>query len=420
MRMWQVHTASQKLASKMTTVSLTDELTGLGNRRHLLQDLEQKVLHLQNEAGAATSAFIIYDLNGFKGYNDTFGHPAGDKLLHKLATRLDEAVRGCGHAYRLGGDEFCVLLDTAENLDTIIEATSEALSGRGDSFSISTSYGLVIMPEEGKTASEIMRFADQRMYAQKSGGRGNAGAEMQETLLNTLGERDRDLGAHNREVGNLATATAVKLGLTPERVEEVTRAAELHDIGKVGIPDDILFKPGPLTDEEWVTMKLHTVIGERILSGAPALAPVGRLVRSSHERWDGGGYPDGLAGEDIPLGARIVSVADSYEAMTADRVYRKGMSADEARKELLKCAGGQFDPAVVDAFLCAVDEIGTNPSAHFGDGLAHADDRARAHAETVTAAEATATDEMPAAMPAVAKAGGHFVSKKIPAERAQD
>jgi diguanylate cyclase (GGDEF)-like protein len=382
LRMWQVYTASQGLANKMTDISLTDELTGLGNRRHLLRDLQEHITNLQADAAAAgNSIFIIYDLNGFKGYNDTFGHPAGDELLHGLAQKLANAVAGRGRAYRLGGDEFCVLLGSDENLDELITTTTAALSGEGRSFAISASYGLVVMPEEGKTVSEVMRFADQRMYSQKSGGRGVAGQEMQDTLLNTLGERDRDLGAHNREVGHLAEATARKLGMTPERVEEVSRAAELHDIGKVAIPDDILFKPGPLSDEEWVTMKLHTVIGERILTAAPALAPIGRLVRSSHEKWDGTGYPDGLVGEDIPMGARIVSVADAYEAMTADRVYRKGLGEAAARQELLDCAGTQFDPAVVDAFLLALEETKTHPSSvvpedydpaqaggHFGNG----------------------------------------------------
>ena len=179
---------------------------------------------------------------------------------------------------------------------------------------------------------------------------------MQDTLLNTLGERDRALGAHNRDVGMLAQATAQKLGMTTEQIDEVLRAAELHDIGKVAIPDDILFKPGPLTEDEWVTMKLHTIIGERILTAAPALAPIGKLVRSSHEKWDGTGYPDGLAGKDIPMGARIVAVADAYEAMTADRCYRQGLGVAAARTELLNCAGGQFDPQVVDAFLEVMSE----------------------------------------------------------------
>jgi HD-GYP domain-containing protein (c-di-GMP phosphodiesterase class II) len=156
-------------------------------------------------------------------------------------------------------------------------------------------------------------------------------------------------------VADLAVRVARQLGLAGEQLDEVARAAELHDVGKVGIPDTILNKPGPLDATEWEFMYQHTILGERILNAAPALRPVARLVRSSHERWDGTGYPDQLAGDAIPLGARIVAVCDAYEAMTADRAYRKALSPHAARQELSANAGGQFDPAVVAAFLAAVD-----------------------------------------------------------------
>ena len=155
-------------------------------------------------------------------------------------------------------------------------------------------------------------------------------------------------------VADHAAATARQLGLTGERVDEVARAAELHDIDKIAIPDSVLHKPGPLDDGEWALMRQHTIIGERILLAAPALKPVAALVRASHERWDGTGYPDRLAGEAIPLGARIVAVCDAYDAMTADRTYRAAMSASEAIAELRHCAGSQFDPAVVDAFAATL------------------------------------------------------------------
>jgi HD-GYP domain-containing protein (c-di-GMP phosphodiesterase class II) len=152
-------------------------------------------------------------------------------------------------------------------------------------------------------------------------------------------------------VARLAVAVGRRLGMSAEELDELRRAAELHDVGKVAIPDAILNKPGKLDDTEWEFMRQHTILGERILSAAPALRPVARIVRSSHERWDGAGYPDGLGRESIPLAARIVAVCDAYEAITSDRCYRKARSFDEARAELLAAAGSQFDPTVVELFL---------------------------------------------------------------------
>ena len=172
-------------------------------------------------------------------------------------------------------------------------------------------------------------------------------------LLSAVTERNPDLAGHLSVVGELAERTARHLGLTREEVDTVRQAAELHDVGKVAIPEDILAKPGPLSEAEWTFVRGHTLAGERILASAPALSNVARLVRSSHERWDGGGYPDALGGEAIPLGARIVAVADAFDAMTSDRPYRAAVSHAEALAELRRCAGTQFDPAVVDAF-CAV------------------------------------------------------------------
>ncbi|MGO9753054.1 MAG: HD-GYP domain-containing protein [Solirubrobacteraceae bacterium] len=196
------------------------------------------------------------------------------------------------------------------------------------------------------------------MYAQKAGGRMSVGKQMRDMMLSALSERDEDLGEHNEDVARFSRATARKLGMTSEQIDEVVRAAELHDVGKVAVPDSILFKPGPLTDDEWLTMRLHPVVGERILSSAPApaLAPVGVLVRAHHERWDGGGYPHGLAGERIPVGARIVSVCDAYDAMVTDRPYRKSLGHEQAIIELKRCAGAQFDPAIVTVFLALMAE----------------------------------------------------------------
>src|SRR5215210_2110019 len=180
--------------------------------------------------------------------------------------------------------------------------------------------------------------------------------EARNVLLRAMYERCPLLGAHGGEVADLAQRTAERLGLDRGSLRAVRHAAELHDVGKLAIPDAVLEKPGPLDEHEWAAMRRHTVIGERIIGSAAGLADVAALVRSSHERWDGTGYPDGLAGAAIPLGARVIAVCDAWDAMTADRPYRPAMTRDEALAELERCAGAQFDPAVVAAFIGVLDE----------------------------------------------------------------
>jgi HD-GYP domain-containing protein (c-di-GMP phosphodiesterase class II) len=174
-------------------------------------------------------------------------------------------------------------------------------------------------------------------------------------LLRVIAERHPDLGEHVDGVAALAEATAFELGMSDDQRTAVRQAATLHDIGKAAVPDAILKKPGPLDEHEWVFMRRHTVIGERIMQAAPALAAAAPLVRSSHERFDGSGYPDALAGAEIPVGARIIAVCDAYDAMVSDRPYRAAMPHSAAIAELRRCAGTQFDPAVVSAFVAALD-----------------------------------------------------------------
>ena len=206
------------------------------------------------------------------------------------------------------------------------------------------------------------------MYAEKHGGsHGGAAHEVKQALLSALAQRDPDLSDHLDDVGRLASAVAVELGCSARLVERVRIAAELHDIGKMAIPEAILSKPGALSEGEWTLMRQHTVTGERIIASSPALSDVAPLVRSSHERWDGGGYPDHLVGEDIALGARIIAVCDSYHAMTSDRAYRGAMSTGAACAELRAGAGAQFDPEVVEAFLRFIGQQANLP----GRALSH-------------------------------------------------
>jgi len=349
-----------QLLASVRRDSVTDALTGLGNRRAMIAALEE-LLELSSDSDTAVLA--MFDLDGFKLYNDTFGHVAGDTLLAHFGRRLQSALPDrLGRVYRLGGDEFCALLRCdSTQADVHVAACSAALTAAGEGFAVGTSCGTVTMPIEAATASEALQLADGRLYGQKRGRRGSAGQQTHNVLMSVLLEREPTLHDHLQHVGVLAALVARQMGIEGEELDELIRAAELHDIGKAAIPDAILDKQGPLNAHEWGFMRRHTIVGERILSAAPALAPVGRIVRSSHERWDGSGYPDGLASEQIPLGSRIVFVCDAFDAITSRRPYAAPRSEEQALAELRAGAGTQFDPAVVDAFVAARAEYRRAP-----------------------------------------------------------
>ena len=333
------------LLAHSQTEALTDPLTGLGNRRSLTQDLELAT-RLQQQRLLA-----LFDLDGFKSYNDSFGHPAGDALLARLGAKLAAAVVPHGHAYRLGGDEFCILAAfDATTPDELLAAGAAALSEQGEAFVIGSSHGSAVLPDEAQQPEDALRTVDHRMYAQKGTRVGSPARQTVNVLLRTLHEREPHLGAHIDSVCELATKLARSAGLQGEEIDEVARGAQLHDVGKMAVPDAILRKPGPLDASEWEVMREHTLTGERIVASAPALVPVAKLVRSSHERWDGDGYPDGLAGEEIPLGARIIAVCDAFEAMVEERPWRVTKTRAQALEELRACSGSQFDPRLVDVF----------------------------------------------------------------------
>src|SRR3954469_18596621 len=348
------HAAAEILANQtLREQAVTDALTGLGNRRRLSDDLAAA---LQRATATRPALLLLFDLDGFKAYNDTFGHLAGDQLLSRLGDQLAEAVADRGAAYRLGGDEFCALLELKdEQLEDLLARTAAALSEKGEQSAVGASLGAVLLPHEADSPDHALQLADERMYAHKRGRAAGPRDQARDLLLRTMQAKMPQLDEHSSEVADLAVRVARELGLSGETLDEIARAAELHDVGKVGIPDAILQKPGPLDPTEWEFMHQHTILGERILNAAPALRPVARLVRSSHERWDGTGYPDQLAGEQIPLGARIVAVCDAYDAMTADRAYRSALPLPAAAEELRSGAGTQFDPEGAGAFLKELD-----------------------------------------------------------------
>jgi two-component system, cell cycle response regulator len=330
--------------------AVTDGLTGLGNRRALIRDLDEAVAHADADH---PRTLVFFDLDGFKRYNDTFGHAAGDSLLARLGAALHTAVSGHGCAYRLGGDEFCLLLDGRFTRDdALIAQATAALSEEGTTFSVTASHGLATIPDEAATTTAALQTADQRMYAAKVRTSRATPPRTHDVLMRVLSERTPDLHYHVYGVGQLVRDVGHDFGLDADQLDELLRAAELHDVGKLAIPDAILDKPGPLDDAEWRLMRQHPVVGERILNVDPVLQPVARLVRASHERWDGTGYPDGLSASAIPLGARIIAACDAFDAMTSDRCYQSARSLPDALAELRRCAGTQFDPDVVAA-LCA-------------------------------------------------------------------
>lgn len=339
---------AEQLAQENGALASTDALTKLGNRRALIDDLAGELVE---EGAEQELAVVLFDLDGFKQYNDTFGHPAGDSLLSRLGEHLLGAVAGSGTAYRMGGDEFCVLARLAfEDIDPLVKRAADALTETGEGFQIDCSFGVALLPGEASSAEEALQLADQRMYADKAG-RSSAGRQSADVLLEVINERSLDLRDHIKHVAIQASSTAQKLGVPEHQVAQIGVAAELHDIGKAAIPDTILDKPASLDEGELHFIRSHTVIGERIMLAAPSLAPLAGMVRSSHERFDGSGYPDGLRGAQIPRGAAIIAVCDSFDAMVAGRPYSDAIPVEDALEELRRCSGSQFDPEVVDAFL---------------------------------------------------------------------
>jgi len=340
---WALETAELYQRGEATI----DPLTGLANRRQLAEDLRA----VWGEATEQQPVrLLLFDLDGFKAYNDNFGHLGGDLLLSRLSRAFKQAVGSRGCAYRLGGDEFCALLWSGCG-ETMVGDCLQALSAEGEGFSITSSYGSVMIPTEAAYPELALQLADERMFAYKDSGRASAGRQTRDLALQLLAAHEPVLHAHSSHVAELTGGVARRMGMFGPDLSDAIRAAELHDIGKVAIPYTLLHKAGPLDQHEWELIRRHPIIGASILSAAPALARVAAIVGATHERHDGGGYPRGLAGEEIPLASRIVFVCDSFDAMVSEHPFGEAKSEVEALTELRRCAGSQFDPRVVEAFL---------------------------------------------------------------------
>src|SRR6266508_4325595 len=303
-------------ALRAMRLALTDPLTGLGNHRHFHERLQRELVAAE-EAGQPLSLCLI-DVDDFKNINDNHGHPAGDRVLSQVALRLRQG----GEAFRLGGDEFAVLLPEHDEPTALDTATSIVDRLRSMELEheerITVSAGVATFPVQGVGRDELIRRADRAA-------RFRAAA----SIARAVDARDVYTGSHSERVSDLAVRVAERLGLAQELVELTRLAASLHDLGKLAIPEEILRKPGPLTDPERLVLERHPQIGYRMLESL-GVDPLADWVLHHHERWDGGGYPDGIPGAEIPLGARIIFVVDAYDAMTSDRVYRRRRSHDEA------------------------------------------------------------------------------------------
>jgi diguanylate cyclase (GGDEF)-like protein/putative nucleotidyltransferase with HDIG domain len=362
-----------QLVERLSEAALTDTLTGLKNRLALDEELHAEVERaLRSERPLS---LVIGDLDYFKSVNDRLGHRAGDEALVRAGRVLLRHRRAGDSIARTGGEEFTILLPGASEHEAYL--VSERMRAavehefEGD-VGLTFSFGIATFPDHGRSADAVLEAADQALYAAKALGRnrcvifnpeisaifapeaGRGADEVQLATLVSLAEaldlRDTGTADHSRTVGRYCAQIAEELGLPPERVQRIEIAGILHDIGKIGLPDAILQKPGPLRKAEMAEIRTHPEIGAQILSGR-GLEDLREWVLAHHERPDGLGYPRGLKNGEIPLEAKILAVADAFEAMTADRVYRPGVEERAARIELLRCAGEQFDSRVVAAFL---------------------------------------------------------------------
>jgi diguanylate cyclase (GGDEF)-like protein len=340
--------SNRAMRASIRAAAEADPVTGLPGRPRFQADLDARL------GGGGTATLLLARLDGFAAYDAAFGHRAGDALLVRLADELRRAVRDEAVAYRPSGTTFCVLTaDDVFSVDALERRVAGALREQGTGFAVAASVGRITLPRDATTAGEALRLADARAdLASRAADPKPRDASTTSALADALAlAGDHALGA-----AELAEAVARRLGLGALDRAHVRLAAQLSGLGKLAIPDALLGKAGELTDEERAYVRDHPVIAERILLRARGLEPVAALVRSSREHFDGSGHPDGLAGDDIPLGARVVAVCDAFDAMLSHRPWRPAMSTEAALVELRAGAGSQFDADVVDAFDAVIEE----------------------------------------------------------------
>lgn len=337
--------------TRLQYLSFRDSLSGLYNRRYFEEEMRRMDQRRQGSVG-----LIILDVDGLKLVNDMFGHDSGDKLLFNVASLLTSCFREEDIVARIGGDEYAILLHDAD--EGIIEAACERLQKRISAENVdnnhpplSLSIGFAVSDDPSMAMSELFKQADSNMYREKLSRGQTAHQTIVQTVLKLLEERDFITEGHGDRMQKIVASLGEKCGLTPYELGDLCLLAQFHDVGKIGIMNSILLKPGKLTAEEMKEMQSHSEIGHRIARSSPDLRPIADLILKHHEWWNGEGYPLGLIGKDIPLACRILAIADAYDAMTSDRPYRKAIGHEHAIAELKRYAGIQFDPELVEKFI---------------------------------------------------------------------
>lgn len=338
------------LIQQLRDLAERDTLTGLYNRR----SFENK-LNLYNEKKIEQIAMISIDINGLKFINDTLGHLIGDSMIVTAGQLIFQEFGWHGHVARIGGDEFGIILDnTKENQ---VEIMLNQLCQRVEQYSLaakdcglSLAYGYSYHKSGIVNMGLMYQEADNNMYQNKLLKKESIRSTFVKTFMKALEAKDYVSEGHVSRMENLAKMIGEVLFLRQDQMDRLVLLTKFHDIGKIGIPDSILKKPSALTEDEWKVMRTHTAIGERIAHEAAEIKEIAHLVLKHHEKWDGTGYPLGLAGEDIPMECRILAIVDTFDAMTNDRPYRAARSFEEAAAEIKHCSGTQFDPKLVEVF----------------------------------------------------------------------
>ena len=336
---------------KLNYLSFHDSLTGLYNRNFF----EEEMNRLQ-DGRYSPVGIIICDLDGLKFINDTLGHHTGDEMLITTAELLRENFRASDIIARIGGDEFSILITEADQqlAEQLIQRLKHSVweyNTQNPLIPLSLSMGFAVSDSVPADMQALFKEADNRMYREKIQREGSARSATVQALTRALEARDFETEGHSERLEELVTSMARALNLSQDNINDLVLLARFHDLGKVGVSDRILFKPGRLTEEEMQEMKKHSEIGHRIALSVPELAPIADWILKHHEWWDGGGYPQGLRGEEIPLPCRILAIADAYDAITSERPYKQAASQQEALQELQRCAGTQFDPYLVEQFI---------------------------------------------------------------------